>query len=184
MMRPDHANRQGHVVLVNGNDEQIGTMEKLEAHRKGVLHRAFSIFLFDGQGRTLLQKRAADKYHSPGLWSNACCSHPFPDEDLATATARRLREELGIACPLSRRFSFLYKASFANDLYEHEYDHVFFGNCNGGFDPDPTEVQELRWILPEELDVELIAERGLFTPWLFICWPEVRKQLLIQPFVL
>lgn len=180
-MRQDHTSDQDHVVLVNEHDEPIGTMEKMEAHRIGVLHRAFSIFLFDAQGRTLLQQRAPGKYHCPGLWSNACCSHPLPDEDLATATVRRLKEELGITAVLSRRFAFIYKASFDNDLHEHEYDHVFFGHYQGDLRPDAEEVKQWRWVAPEELDAELIADPGQYTPWLHICWQEVREQLRKKP---
>ncbi len=169
------------VVLVNERDEEIGTMEKMEAHRQGALHRAFSIFLFDHSGRTLLQQRAEGKYHSPGLWSNACCSHPRPGEALTSATSRRLREELGIACDLTERFTFVYQASFENDLYEHEFDHVFFGGFEGDLHPNPAEVDALRWILPEVLDAEILAGPERFTLWLLICWKQVREQLRLQP---
>ena len=180
-MKAHSIQTQDHVVLVNERDEAIGTLEKLEAHRSGALHRAFSIFLFDQQGRTLLQQRATVKYHTPGLWSNACCSHPLPGEDLATATSRRLQEELGIVCALTERFAFIYEASFDNDLHEHEFDHVFFGAFEGELHPDPEEVKELRWIAPKELDAEIIAGPERFTPWLRICWEQVREQLRVQP---
>lgn len=181
MMKVPTTNALDQVVLVNDRDEEVGTMEKMEAHRKGALHRAFSIFLFDRNGRTLLQQRAEGKYHSPGLWSNACCSHPRPGEPLEGAAARRLREELGITCGLTERFAFIYKASFDNDLHEHEFDHVFFGGFEGDTRPDPQEVKALRWIAPEELDAEILAGPERFTPWLLICWEQVREQLLQKP---
>jgi len=119
------------VVLVDENDNEIGVEEKINAHRKGLLHRAFSIFVFNSKNELLLQKRAADKYHSGGLWSNTCCSHPRPGENLKDAAHRRLQEEMGFDCSLREVFSFLYKKSFDNGLTEHELDHVFFGKFDG-----------------------------------------------------
>ncbi len=170
-----------YVVLVNEHDEAIGTMEKMAAHRAGMLHRAFSIFLFDGEGRVLLQQRADAKYHSPGLWSNACCSHPHPEEDVLSAADRRLMEELGTEARLEQRFAFTYHARFANDLQEHEFDHVLFGASTGGLHPDPAEVQAVRWLSPEELSAELSATPEAFTPWLRICWPQVLEHLQHDP---
>ncbi|HNK86555.1 MAG TPA: isopentenyl-diphosphate Delta-isomerase, partial [Flavobacteriales bacterium] len=115
------------VTLVNERDEVIGRMEKLEAHRVGALHRAFSIFIFNREGRLLLQQRADGKYHSPGLWTNSCCGHPRPGEPTMKAAQRRLHEELGIRCELTEEFTFSYRAEFGNGLIEHELDHVFFG---------------------------------------------------------
>ena len=181
MMHAQPPDMLDQVVLVNERDEPVGTMEKMEAHREGALHRAFSIFLFDREGRTLLQERSEGKYHSAGLWSNACCSHPRPGEELASATARRLREELGIKCDLVEKFAFTYRASFDNDLHEHEFDHVFFGAFEGDPQPDPEEVKALRWISPEELDAEILAGPERFTPWLLICWEQVREQLRRKP---
>ncbi|NDD55500.1 isopentenyl-diphosphate Delta-isomerase, partial [bacterium] len=117
---------QEFVVLVDQNDQQIGVEEKLSAHRQGLLHRAFSIFLFNPEGRMLIHQRALHKYHSGGLWTNACCSHPRPGEEVADAAKRRLQEELGISCALEKQFSFIYKVHLVEDgLYEHEFDHVF-----------------------------------------------------------
>lgn len=173
-MGPLDAPRPEHVVLVNERDEAIGTMEKMEAHRLGKLHRAFSIFLFDREGRVLLQRRALGKYHSPGLWSNACCSHPRPEESVLAAATRRMREELGASCELTERFAFIYHAHLGNGLQEHEYDHVLFGSFNEEPRPDPAEVMAVRWITPDELDVELTTGPGRFTPWLAVCWEQVR----------
>ena len=166
-----------YVVLVNEQDEAIGTMEKMAAHRSGMLHRAFSIFLFDAEGRVLLQQRANGKYHSPGLWSNACCSHPRPGEDVLPAAERRLKEELGATAKMNKRFSFTYHARFANDLEEHELDHVLFGAFSGELHPDPAEAKAVRWLSPEELSAEIAATPEAFTPWLLICWPEVLEHM-------
>ncbi|HSU49504.1 MAG TPA: isopentenyl-diphosphate Delta-isomerase, partial [Segetibacter sp.] len=119
------------VILVNELDEQIGKMEKMEAHSKGLLHRAFSVFIFNDQGEMLLQQRAVSKYHSGGLWTNACCSHPRPEEATEDAALRRLQEELGFTVSLAKIFDFRYNASFTNGLTEHEFDHVFVGTYNG-----------------------------------------------------
>lgn len=170
-----------YVVLVNEHDEAIGTMEKMLAHRSGMLHRAFSIFLFDAEGRVLLQQRADDKYHSPGLWSNACCSHPRPGEGVLSAADRRLAEELGTETRLENRFAFTYHAHFANDLQEHEFDHVLFGVFTGGLHPDPGEVKSVRWLSLEELSAELATTPEAFTPWLRICWPKVLEHMQRQP---
>ena len=113
------------VILVNKKDEETGTLGKMEAHLQGKLHRAFSIFLINNKGEWLLQKRAKSKYHSAGLWTNTCCSHPQPGEDVYQAALRRLNEEMGIICHLEHVFSFIYKTKFDNNLTEHEYDHFF-----------------------------------------------------------
>src|ERR1700754_1322335 len=115
------------VILVNENDIPVGTMEKMEAHRKALLHRAFSVFIFNSKGEMLLQQRADKKYHSGGLWTNACCSHPKPGEEIETAASRRLREELGFGTGLRKVFDFIYQSPFDNGLTEFEFDHVFFG---------------------------------------------------------
>ena len=127
-----------HVILVDKEDKAIGTMEKLEAHRKGVLHRAFSVLLFDNSGKLLLQKRSARKYHSSRLWTNTCCSHPLPGESLETATLRRLKEEMGIVVQPTFAFSFIYKAPLDHELTEHELDHVFIGTYNDAPFTPPT----------------------------------------------
>ena len=124
------------VILVNEQDEQTGVMEKMEAHQKALLHRAFSVFIFNDKGELLLQQRASDKYHSGGLWTNTCCSHPNPDEETITAAQRRLKEEMGFTTKLSKAFDFIYKSEFSNGLTEHEFDHVFTGYYNGEIHPD------------------------------------------------
>jgi isopentenyl-diphosphate delta-isomerase len=165
------------VVLVNERDEAIGTMGKLEAHRTGALHRAFSVFLFDGQGRLLLQRRAQGKYHSAGLWTNTCCSHPRPGEPVIDAARRRLREEMGIEAALEHRFSFIYKASFDNGLHEHELDHVFFGAFSGEPRPAPNEADDWQYLHPDRIEAGLSAHPERYTVWLRECWPLLRAEL-------
>src|SRR5690606_18744528 len=145
------------VVLVSENDEVLGQMEKMAAHENGILHRAFSVFLFNDKGEMLLQKRAADKYHSPNQWTNAVCSHPRMGETYMDAAQRRLKEELGIETPITYRFNFLYKADVGQNLWEHELDHVFTGNFEGEFKLNEEEVSEVRYISIDELDKEMSA---------------------------
>ncbi|MCS6991589.1 MAG: isopentenyl-diphosphate Delta-isomerase [Chitinophagales bacterium] len=154
------------VILVNARGEAIGSMEKIEAHRKGLLHRAFSIFLFNRQGEMLLQRRAPSKYHFAGLWSNACCSHPRPGENTAEAAERRLREELGVEAELKEiaviRYCFFDPSS---GLTEHEMDHVFVGFCDAPLSPDPQQTDALRWVSARELSKEMQSNPSCFTPW-------------------
>lgn len=161
------------VILVNEFDEPVGSMEKLEAHQKGILHRAFSIFLFNASGALLLQKRAANKYHSAGLWTNTCCSHPAPGESVIAAGERRLQEELNIIAPLQPAFSFIYKTMFGNGLVEHEYDHVLIGHFGGAVQPVPEEVEACKYILPGELTKDLAAHPEKYTVWFKIAYPKV-----------
>ena len=162
------------VVLVDTDDRERGTMEKMEAHRRGELHRAFSVFVFDDHGRVLLQQRADGKYHSAGLWTNACCGHPRPGEGVEPAAARRAQEELGAALRPEWVFSFEYRTVFANGMHEHELDHVFIALYNGPFAPHQDEVKDLRWCQPMELSAELDAHPARFTVWLKECWHVVR----------
>jgi isopentenyl-diphosphate Delta-isomerase len=154
-------------------------MEKLAAHENGgTRHRAFSIFLVDSNGRWLLQRRAAGKYHFPGLWTNACCSHPRPGETTRDAAHRRLREELGCDCPVQERFQFEYKAaSPAEGLTEHELDHVFTGQFAGPFELNQDEVGAIRWVEPAKLAQELETHPENFTPWFKLAWEQVRDLL-------
>lgn len=168
------------VVLVNERDDAIGTMGKLRAHQEGALHRAFSVFLFDDQGRLLLQQRAAGKYHSAGLWTNTCCSHPRPHESIRDAAKRRLQEEMGIATELEQRFSFIYRAALDNGLQEHELDHVLFGRFTGPAMPDPSEVGDWKYVSPDALDEELKNHPERYTVWLLECWQRVREELAGQ----
>src|SRR3954451_2191269 len=128
------------VILVDEYDNEIGTMPKMEAHLKGKLHRAFSVFIFNAEGDLLLQQRAAHKYHSGGLWTNTCCSHPRPGEDTMDAAQRRLAQEMGLRCPLTHLFTTHYRAAVSRDLIEDEVVHVFGGRHDGEPDPDPHEV--------------------------------------------
>ena len=153
------------VVLVNERDEPIGTAPKLDAHRSGQLHRAFSVFIRDHDGRILLHRRADGKYHSGGLWTNACCGHPRPGEDTVVAAGRRLREEMGIDCDLGEAGVFTYRSIVGNGLTEHEVDHVFVGTCSGDPSPHDDEVDEWRWISPGELSDWIAREPSAFTVW-------------------
>ena len=131
------------VILVSEHDDMVGIMDKMEAHKQGLLHRAFSIFIFNTKGEMLLQQRAISKYHSGGLWTNACCSHPMPGEKTKDAAQRRLMEELGFETPVEKIFDFVYKASFENGLTEHEFDHVFAGEYEGKLNINPDEVNDV-----------------------------------------
>jgi len=166
-----------YVVLVDSKDQAVGTMEKLEAHRIGALHRAFSIFIFNQEGEMLLQKRALTKYHSPRLWTNACCSHPKPDELLIDAANRRLQEELNMVTDLSEVFDFTYHATFDNGLIEYEFDHVFFGQCSETPSFNLEEVMELKWIDWPSLLKWVADEPNQFTPWFRIALPLVVKKV-------
>jgi isopentenyl-diphosphate delta-isomerase len=154
------------LILVDAEDRELGVGEKMEVHLAGALHRAFSVFVFDGRGRLLLQKRAADKYHSAGLWSNTACGHPRPGEATREAARRRLREEMGFDCELREAFEFLYRAELDGALVEHEYDHVFVGTHEGDPAPDPSEVEEWRWVSMSELRRALSEQPHLYSRWL------------------
>lgn len=165
------------VVLINPQDEVLGSMEKMEAHQNGLLHRAFSVFLFNDKGEMLLQKRAASKYHSPNQWTNAVCSHPRMDETYENGAKRRLQEELGIEVDIEQKFHFLYKAEVGDDLWEHELDHVFTGFYNGEFELNPEEVSEIRYILMEDLEQEMKTNPEYFTEWFKIILKEYKDHL-------
>lgn len=154
-----------HVILVDQFDNELGTMEKLEAHEKGVLHRAFSIFLFNDQGEMLLQKRASEKYHCGDLWSNTCCSHPVKDVALQTCIQAKLHQEMGISAPVEKAFDFTYRAEMANGLIEHEYDHIYVGHFNGIPSPNPAEVSEWRFASMDEIGRDLCARPERYTVW-------------------
>ena len=161
------------VILVDENDHEIGVMEKMEAHRKGTLHRAFSVFLFNGKNEYLLHQRTHDKYHSAGLWTNTCCSHPRPNEQLLDGAHRRLREEMGIECELKKMFQFTYHADVGNGLAEHEVDHVFYGFYDAVPRPNAEEVQDWKWMNEEELKAQLSHHPENFTTWFRIAAPMV-----------
>ena len=163
------------VILVDQQDKQTGIMEKMEAHQKGVLHRAFSVFIFDNKGRMLLQQRAATKYHGGLLWTNACCSHPYPGEETIDAVNRRLEEELGFSTPLQEIFSFTYHAEVENGLIEHEYDHVFAGTYESGIFPNEMEVASWRYETLDAIKKELEEDPHQFTTWFRIAFPSIEK---------
>ncbi len=165
------------VVLVNEHDEVLGQMEKLKAHENALLHRAFSVFLFNSNGEMLLQKRAAGKYHSPNQWTNACCSHPKNGETYLQGAQRRLSEELGITADLEEKFHFIYRADVGQELWEHELDHVFTGIYDGEFRLNPDEVSEIRFISLEDLDREMKANPDQFTEWFKIILEEYKHHL-------
>lgn len=169
------------VVLVNEHDEEIGTMEKMEAHRKALLHRAFSVFIFNDRGEMLLQRRALKKYHSGGLWTNACCSHPRPGEQTGAAATRRLREELGFVTRLEPAFSFTYKAPFDNGLTEHEFDHVLTGHYNGGIRPNPDEVDDYCYKTMGEIRSDLSDHPHKYTEWFRIAFPRLEVHMASKP---
>ena len=153
------------LIAVDEHDREIGTVEKMAAHRQGLLHRAFSIFVFDDADRLLLQRRARGKYHSGGLWSNTCCSHPRVGESLLDASHRRMREEMGFDCPLDPVFSFLYRATLGGGLVEHEYDHVLAGRFQGTPAPDANEVEDWEWASLPVVRSRLADNPNAFTTW-------------------
>lgn len=161
------------VILVNEKDEPIGTMGKLEVHQKGLLHRAFSVFIFNDKGEMLLQRRALSKYHSAGLWTNTCCSHPQPNEDTLAAANRRLREEMGMRADLTHKTSFIYKTPFDNGLTEHELDHVFIGSTNNDPVINKEEVDSFKWMSLEAIKTEIKTNPNKFTSWFKIALEKV-----------
>ena len=165
------------VILVNEKDKVLGYMEKQEAHIKGLMHRAFSIFIFNDKNELLLQKRAVEKYHSGGLWTNTCCSHPRKNETNIEAAYRRLNEEMGMSCVLNKVFTFTYKAVLDKGLTEHEFDHVFFGFTNQKPKINNDEVAEYKYISIANLEKTVSTRPELFTEWFLICFPKVINQL-------
>jgi len=161
------------VILVNSNDEQTGEMEKIEAHTKALLHRAFSVFIFNSAGEMLLQKRSSKKYHSAGLWTNACCSHPRPGETTIAAASRRLKEELGIETPLKKIFHFIYKTTFDNGLAEHEFDHVYLGIYNEPLQINNDEVSECKFMHLQHIQNDLHLHSAHYTVWFHIAFPKI-----------
>ena len=154
------------LILVDYDDNETGTLPKLEVHEKHLLHRAFSVFIFTG-GRLIIQKRADNKYHSGGLWANTCCSHPRRGEGLYDAVKRRLQEEAGIECPVTEAGSFIYYAPFSDGLAEYEYDHVFVGHYNGEFSADPEEAQEMKAVDIGWLKADIAVHPEKYAPWFF-----------------
>ena len=165
------------LVLVDIFDNAIGVCDKEACHRQGLLHRAFSVFLYTGD-RLLIQQRAAGKYHSGGLWTNSCCSHPMEGETLRDAVRRRLREEMGLDCACEELFSFVYHHRFGPDLYEYEFDHVWAGKYQGDIFLNPEEAADARWISFAELAEELVRRPEAYTVWFLTAAPKVLAALM------
>jgi isopentenyl-diphosphate delta-isomerase len=164
--------QKDHVILVNERDEWVGSMEKMEAHRKGVLHRAFSIFVMNNKGEMLIQQRAEGKYHSGGLWSNACCSHPSPGESTLGAAHRRLQEEMGFDCELQPLFKLKYKSDVSGDMVEHELDHIYLGYYNREVVVNPKEVKSYKYVALEKLREWIEDQPDQFTNWFRLAMPK------------
>lgn len=169
--------RLDNLILVDVFDNPIGTADKRRAHTVPLLHRAFSVFLINDLGELLLQKRASGKYHSGGLWANACCSHPRVGEESIPSAEARLMEELGVTCPLREIGCFVYLHRFHDALYEYEYDHVLLGRHCGPFTPDSEEIEKLRWVTPAQLTEELRTTPERFASWFLTAAPMVLRQL-------
>ncbi len=162
------------VVLVNEKDEAVGAMEKMAAHEQAILHRAFSVFIFNKNGDVLMQQRAHSKYHSGGLWTNTCCSHPRPGEEVVAAATRRLQEEMGFTTNLTKAFDFTYKAAFENGLTEHEFDHVIIGQYDGVVNYNPNEVAAYAFMPVHELEHQIQETPERFTAWFHIAYPKLK----------
>lgn len=165
------------VILVDEKDWPLGEMEKMQAHKKAVLHRAFSIFVFNNKNELMLQRRALTKYHSPGLWTNTCCSHPRPAEELLEAGHRRLQEEMGFDCDLKKIFDFIYKAELDQGLTEHEFDHVLFGRYNHRPAINPDEVDDWKLMTMEDVATDMKAHPENYTVWFRIAFDRVKAFL-------
>jgi len=164
------------IILVDENDNKIGTEEKIKAHRNGgKLHRAISVLVFNPKEEMLLQRRAKIKYHCPGLWSNTCCSHPRPGEKTIDAAHRRLKEEMGFDCHLKKVFDFIYKVDFDNGLFEWEFDHFFIGEFGGQPNPDPKEVEEYKWVSRKELKRDIKKNPQDYTYWFKLALKKFEK---------
>jgi isopentenyl-diphosphate delta-isomerase len=166
------------VIKVDKEDKKIGEIEKLEAHQDGILHRAFSIFILNDEGEMLLQKRADQKYHAGGLWTNACCSHPTEETDLKEQAKKRLREEMGFETEIGQIDIIPYRAE-VGDLIENEIDHIFIGIYNGNIKPNPDEVSDYKWISLDKLEQDLEKNSEKYTPWFKILYPQVVEKLIL-----
>lgn len=169
-----------YVVLVDENGTEKGLMEKMEAHEKGVLHKAISVIIYNSEGKMLIQQRALVKYHWPGIWSNSCCSHPRDGESYQDAAERRLQEELGFSVPLTKAFDFIYKATDEDTgLTEHELDYVFTGTYDEDFSFNPDEVNDIAWVEVEELLEDIKENPGKYSYWFKIILKEMQKREMI-----
>jgi isopentenyl-diphosphate delta-isomerase len=168
------------VVLVNTKNEVLGEMEKMEAHRKGLLHRAFSVFVFNSSNELLMQKRASSKYHSGGLWTNTCCSHPRLNETILDAGKRRLQEEMGFSTELTEMFSFIYKADLDNQLIEHEYDFVLIGKFEDNPVVNLDEVEDFAYWNMDFIELDMEQNPKKYTEWFKICFPKLKEMLNLK----
>ncbi|MFC5195346.1 MULTISPECIES: isopentenyl-diphosphate Delta-isomerase [Bizionia] len=167
------------VILVNENDEQIGLMGKMEAHEKALLHRAFSVFVFNDKKELMIQQRAMHKYHSPGLWANTCCSHQRDGESNIDAGKRRLQEEMGFVTDLEESISFIYKAPFDNGLTEHEFDHIMIGYFNDAPEINPEEVAAWKWMALDSIKEDMKRQPDLYTAWFKIIFQKFYEHINI-----
>lgn len=167
---------ESQILMVDTKDQIIGYSTKENCHKEPILHRAFSVFLYTGD-KMLIQQRAIEKYHSGGLWTNACCSHPRVGQSIEEEVKTRLKEELGIICECEKKFSFLYYHQFRNDLYEYEMDHVFIGEFNGEVIVNPSEVMDVKWIPFEELREDVLKHPERYTVWFITALPRVLEQI-------
>ncbi|MBR9690949.1 isopentenyl-diphosphate Delta-isomerase [Candidatus Woesearchaeota archaeon] len=165
------------VVLVDSDNNELGTMEKIKAHKKGVLHRAISVFVFNSKGELLIQQRAKHKYHCPKIWANTCCTHPLPNESFIDSAKRRLKEEVGFETELKQEFCFVYKSKFDNGLTEHEYDCVFTGMYDGKVKPNPDEVMDYKWISLKELKQDTKNYPDKYASWFEIALEKLTAKL-------
>lgn len=168
------------VILVDEQDQPTGVAGKMEVHEQGLLHRAFSVFIFNSKGEMLLQQRALEKYHSGGLWTNTCCSHPRPAEDTRAAAERRLKEEMGFRVPLEKVFDFLYKADFDNGLIEHEFDHVFVAEYDGPVEINKDEVMDYAYSPVRQIAMAMEADPGQYTAWFRLAFPRIQAWWNLQ----
>lgn len=167
------------VVLVDENDQKIGLMPKMEAHEKGLLHRAFSVFIFNSKNELMLQQRALHKYHTPGLWANTCCSHQRDGETSLDAGKRRLFEEMGFTTNLKETTTFIYKAPFDNGLTEHELDHILIGKYEGEPNINPDEVADWKWMDLEEVKIDIMKNPSIYTAWFKIIFDKFYQHLVV-----
>lgn len=169
------------LILVDENDNEIGLKDKLSTHEEGLLHRAFSVFIFNSKNELLLQQRADEKYHSGGLWSNTCCSHPNSTEVLSDTISRRLKEEMGMESETEFQFKFLYQTPFENGLMEHEMDYVYFGRSDEEPKPNPSEVKSWKYISLEALNEDISLKPQNYSVWLRLCLPQVMNHFTKTP---
>ncbi|MDZ7845727.1 MAG: isopentenyl-diphosphate Delta-isomerase [Owenweeksia sp.] len=166
-----------YVVLVDEQDQQIGTMEKMEAHREGLLHRAFSVFVMNAKGEIMMQQRAEHKYHSGGLWTNTCCSHPRENEDIEDAAHRRMKEEMGFDCEMRKLLEFTYLARLDKGMTEHEYDHLYIGYFDGEPQPNPGEASNWKWMSIDSVTKDLRQNPGHYTEWFKIIFDRFSEKV-------